>query len=128
MVDFYNEFLSTIVGWQQQINFILSNYFDELESGDVTVYLIILAISFLYGLIHALGPGHGKMVIASYFLARDSNKIDAIKAGFLTSIIHTISALLTTGILYVSFQNMYKVSAVFIILIAIYLLYEMIKY
>lgn len=139
MVDLYNGLLSTIIGWQQQINFILTDYFDELESGDTTVYLIILAISFLYGLIHALGPGHGKMVIASYFLAKDSNKLDALKAGFLTSLIHTISALLITGVLYISFQNMlshyfkyinqnmYKVSAVFIIIIALFLLYEMIK-
>jgi nickel/cobalt exporter len=131
-----NIFLSHIISWQQEINLMISDYFDLLQEGNATAHFTILAISFLYGLIHAMGPGHGKMVIASYFLAKDSNRVEAFKAGFLTAIIHTISALLITGILYVFFQNtisgyfqsinqnMYKVSAVFIILIACFLLYE----
>jgi len=134
-----NIFLNTIISWQQEINLTLSNYFDLLERGNKEVYLSILAISFLYGLIHAMGPGHGKMVIASYFLANNLRVSSSFKAGFLTSVIHTISALIITGTLYVFFQNsisgyfqsineyMYKISAVFIILIACYLLYDTIN-
>ncbi len=139
MVDIYETLLSTIVGWQQQINILLADYFDLLEDGDRGVFLFILAISFLYGLVHALGPGHGKIVIASYFIAKNGNRFDAFKAGFLTSVIHTFSALIITSVLYLFFQdmittyfksinqNMYKVSAVFIMLIALFLLYEIVK-
>jgi ABC-type nickel/cobalt efflux system permease component RcnA len=117
----------------------MSDSFDKLDSGDNTMYLYILAVAFIYGLVHALGPGHGKMVIASYFLIKGAKTKEALKAGFLTSIIHTISALSVTMVLFSFFQNsitqyfqeintsMYKVSAAFIILIALYLLYETIK-
>jgi len=137
VVEIYDNLLSQVISWQQKLNILITDYFDLLEDGDSSVFLLILIISFLYGLIHALGPGHGKMVISSYFLANNSNKYDAFKAGFLTSIVHTLSALLVTGTLYLFFQdtistyfkslnqNMYKVSAVFIILIALFLLYEL---
>lgn len=135
----YDSFLNTIVAWQQEINILISDSFDKLDMGDTSMFSYILFIAFLYGLIHALGPGHGKMVIASYFLTRGAKVQDAIKAGFLTSIIHTISALIITGVLFYFFQtslthyfqqintNMYKVSAIFILIIASYLLYDTIK-
>ncbi len=134
-----NSLFNLIVKWQQEINITISNYFDLLEEGDSTIFISILAISFLYGLIHALGPGHGKMVIGSYFIAKDSKVSEALKAGFLTSIIHTLSALLITGFLYLFFkdfissyfqtinEHMYKISGIFIIFIACFLLYESLK-
>jgi len=134
-----DRFLSTIISWQQEINMFISDSFDKLDGGDITMYFYILAVSFIYGLVHALGPGHGKMVIASYFLVKGAKVNEALKAGFLTSLIHTFSALSIVLVLFIFFQNsitqyfqdinanMYKVSAVFIILIALYLLYETIK-
>ncbi len=139
MSEIYNSFLNTIVSWQQGINIFITDSFDKLDNGDSSMYFYILAVSFIYGLVHALGPGHGKMVIASYFLIKGAKTKEALKAGFLTSIVHTISALSITTVLFYFFQNsitqyfkdinanMYKVSAIFIIIIALYLLYETIK-
>ncbi len=139
MTDIYNGFLNFIISTQQKINLTISDSFDKLEAGDENMFLYILAVSFIYGLIHALGPGHGKMVIASYFLVKGAKMKEAFKAGFLTSVIHTISALVITFVLYMFFEsaitkyfsdinsNMYKVSAIFIILIALFLLYETYK-
>lgn len=139
MIEIYNGFLNFVVSSQQKINLMISDYFDRLDSGDTSVFIYILAVSFIYGLVHALGPGHGKMVIASYFLVKGAKIKEAFKAGFLTSLIHTISALSITFTLYIFFENtitkyfsqismnMYKVSAVFIILIALFLLYETYK-
>lgn len=139
-MGFYQDFLNFIIKTQQKLNIQISDYFDRLDAGESIVFFYILLVSFIYGLVHALGPGHGKMVIASYFLAKEAKIKEAFKAGFLTSVIHTLSALAITGILYLFFQNkvtkyfqdinanMYKVSAVFIILIACYLLYEVFKH
>jgi len=139
MSEIYNSFLNTIISWQQNINILITDSFDKLDSGDSTMYWYILLVSFIYGLIHALGPGHGKMVIASYFLVKGAKTKEALKAGFLTSLVHTISALSVTLVLFTFFQNsitkyfqeinanMYKVSALFIIVLALYLLYETIK-
>lgn len=130
-------FTGKVIYMQTELNEQIGEYFEKLENGDTNVYIIILGISFLYGLIHAIGPGHGKVAIASYFLARGKKIKDAIKAGFLTSLIHTCSALLIVGVLYILFEgmfasyfakinhNMYKVSAVFLIFIALYMFYEL---
>ncbi len=137
---FYHTFLGQIIAWQKEINFAITEAFEALEatqSGAMYGYIILSA--FVYGLVHALGPGHGKMVIASYFLVHGANIRVAFKAAFLSSIIHTLSALSITAILYLFFQhtitkhfqlineNMYKLSACFIILIALFLLYETLK-
>ncbi len=139
MFDIYSDILNIVISAQHSINLLISDYFDQLEEGNNLMYLYILGISFLYGLIHALGPGHGKMVIASYFLAHGSKTKEAVKAGFLTALIHAITALFITLSLYLFFQNtisqyfqiinanMYKVSAIFIIGISLYLLFETIK-
>lgn len=132
-----NFFSGKVIYFQTQLNELIGEYFEKLEYGDKDVYLIILVVSFLYGLIHALGPGHGKIAIASYFLAKGKKIKYALKAGFLTSIIHTCSALVIVGILYVLFEgmftsyfasinhNMYKISAIFLLLISLYMFYEL---
>ncbi len=61
-----------------------------------------LAISFAYGVVHALGPGHGKCVVCSYFLATKGN----LKHGFfyssVFSAIHVFSpVVLILGILFI---------------------------
>ncbi len=139
MINLSEWFLNSIISWQQKINLTISDSFDRLDAGDSSMYIYILAVAFIYGLVHALGPGHGKMVIASYFLVKQARVKEALKAGFLTSIIHTLTALGLTIILFIFFQNsitqyfkdinanMYKISAIFIIFIALYLLYETIK-
>lgn len=139
MSELHNSIMGYIISAQQNLNLFISDSFDKLDGGDSTMYFYILLLSLIYGLVHALGPGHGKMVIASYFLVKGAKTKEAFKAGFLTAVVHTLSALLITGLLYLFFQNsitgyfqdinanMYKISAVFIILIALFLLYETIK-
>ncbi|ACZ12498.1 nickel/cobalt transporter [Sulfurospirillum deleyianum] len=140
MSELYHTFLSYIIGWQKEINSAISDAFDTLETTQGSaMYGYIILVAFVYGLVHALGPGHGKMVIASYFLAHGAKLKDAFKVAFLTSLVHTLSALGVTTILYFFFQesimkhfgliseNMYKISAVFILGIASFLLYEVRK-
>lgn len=139
MIKLYKDFLSYIIDLQQKINILVTDSFDKLDSGDLSMYAYILFVAFIYGLIHALGPGHGKMVIASYFLVHGSHAKEAIKAAFLTAGIHTLSALSITTVLYLFFQdtiteyfalintNMYKLSAIFIIFIALFLFFETFK-
>jgi len=50
-----------------------------------------MLLSFLYGVIHALGPGHGKIYTCSYFLSRPGTFKKGLLFGNLTMFFHVLS-------------------------------------
>jgi nickel/cobalt transporter (NicO) family protein len=56
-------------------------------------------ISFMYGVLHAAGPGHGKAVISSYVLANRQTMQRGIFLSFLAAFFQACSAILLVGIL-----------------------------
>ncbi|MBN1695877.1 MAG: hypothetical protein JW881_00065 [Spirochaetales bacterium] len=67
---------------------------------DAGLFFMLLAISFVYGIIHALGPGHGKVIMASYALSNEIRITQGILFGIFIAVIHTLSAVLLVSILY----------------------------
>ena len=136
-MEIYSGFLKQLVMWQYELNRYISSTIRSLnDENNISVSLTILAIAFLYGLIHAAGPGHGKALVAFYFTSNKSDYKKAFKMGYMISIIHAISALIFTfGIFYI-LKTMFRknfndfstvtmqISAVMIMLVGIYLIYE----
>ena len=60
--------------------------------------LTLAGLSFLYGVLHAAGPGHGKVVISSYLLARKSTLRRGIVLSFAASFVQALSALVVVGL------------------------------
>jgi ABC-type nickel/cobalt efflux system permease component RcnA len=58
--------------------------------------------SFIYGIFHAAGPGHGKAVISSYMLADKQTLRRGVFLAFLSSFIQALSAIGLIGGLYVA--------------------------
>lgn len=109
------------------------------ENKDPLSYTLLLFFAYLYGLIHALGPGHGKTLVASYFLSNDRSYSKALFISVAIAVVHTFSAFLLTLVIYflvntflASFMNdaifyTTKISALIIISIAAYLIYTKYK-
>ncbi len=57
-------------------------------------FWMFLMLSFLYGGVHALGPGHGKTVVCSYFLARPGSLWLGALMGHAITFVHVSSATL----------------------------------
>ena len=51
-----------------------------------------LAFAFLYGVLHTLGPGHGKVVVVSYFVSRDARLWRGVLMGVQIAVTHVLSA------------------------------------
>lgn len=66
--------------------------------------LLLAALSFAYGVLHAAGPGHGKAIIASYVLANERTVRRGIFLSFLSAFVQALSAILLVGILVVAFK------------------------
>ena len=53
----------------------------------------MLGLAFLFGSVHAIGPGHGKTVMAAYLVGTSGRPLDAVLLGVIVSLMHTGSVL-----------------------------------
>jgi len=102
-------------------------------------YITLLIFAYIYGFIHALGPGHGKTLVASYFLSNERSYSKALFVSLAIGVVHTFSAFILTLIIYFgvnTFLSQFiqdsvylttKISALIIICIALYLIYKKYK-
>lgn len=141
-MQLYNEFIRQITVYQYELNrYIASTIRSIDDQSSITIYLTVLGIAFLYGVIHAAGPGHGKALVAFYFTSNKQNNYKkAFKMGYLISIFHAISALILTFTIYFIIKTMFRqnfqeftqyslhLSAILIIIVALYLLFDAYKH
>ena len=70
-----------------------------IRDGETSLPLLIgLALAFAYGVVHALGPGHGKLVVVSYFLAREARIARGLLMGLQIAVCHVLSALVVVAL------------------------------
>ncbi len=92
--------VAQVARWQSRINRALSTEVRNIRRGEgLPAVLALLALGFGYGVLHALGPGHGKAVVAAYFMDRSRHWSAAIFAGSWIALGHTISAVLIVLVL-----------------------------
>ena len=140
MIEIYNSIIKHIVLWQYELNRLISTNIREINDENyLSIYGLIIGIAFLYGLIHAAGPGHGKALVALYFTKGKGDYKEAFKLGYLISVIHAISAIAITFTLYFIVKTMFRqnfhefssnammVSSIMIIGVGLYLIYGAIK-
>jgi nickel/cobalt transporter (NicO) family protein len=58
----------------------------------------LLGVSFLYGIFHAAGPGHGKAVISSYVVANEETWVRGVVLSFASALLQAIVAVAVVGI------------------------------
>ncbi|TAJ88531.1 MAG: hypothetical protein EPO10_18315 [Reyranella sp.] len=91
--------------YQRRINQVLSTSLRDVQSGTGSLALwTLVTVCFGYGVVHTLGPGHGKAVVVAYFLdsSRPRAWIEGIFAGGWIAFTHTLAALLLAGALKLS--------------------------
>ena len=75
-----------------------------MKSGDWDAIWKFLAICLVYGMLHALGPGHGKSIVVGYFIARRGRWRQGVALGAGITVTHTMSAVLLLLVLYAIFK------------------------
>jgi len=91
--------------YQRRIQQVLSGSLRDIKSGSGSLALwTLVTVCFGYGVLHTLGPGHGKAVVVAYFLdsSRPRAWMEGIFAGGWIAFTHTLAALLLAGALKLS--------------------------
>jgi nickel/cobalt exporter len=65
---------------------------------DGTAAWSLFALSFLYGIFHAAGPGHGKAVISSYMVANEETWMRGVVLSFASALLQALVAIVVVGI------------------------------
>ena len=115
----------------------IKKYLLEVQKGeDKSALFLLLMASFIYGIIHSIGPGHGKALAFSYFSSFKSSYFQAFIISLATSFVHIFGAFFIVVIsvfVLESVMNRFmensisyitNVSAMIIMFLAIYILYK----
>jgi ABC-type nickel/cobalt efflux system permease component RcnA len=139
-MEYYAKFLHILVAYQYELNRYISSTIRNLnDESSLSASFLVLGIAFVYGLVHAIGPGHGKALVAFYFTSNKSDYKKAFKMGYMISAIHAISALIFTFGIFLILKTMFRkhfdslssltmqISAGMIMMVGLYLIYEAFK-
>ena len=106
---------------------------------ELSKFALMMLVSFIYGFLHAAGPGHGKLLTASFFAANGGSYIKAFVFSLKIGVLHVAGALFlvfSATSLLESFATRVandaasvttKISALIIVAIALYMLFDKFK-
>lgn len=95
--------LFQVLEWQKGFNFQLSSAMKGIHENPQQAGLTLLLISFLYGVFHAVGPGHGKFILTSYLSLEQTKLPQTLKITWLSAIVQGLVAVSLVTILVVVF-------------------------
>jgi nickel/cobalt exporter len=108
---FVKRVITRIASVQRDLNRRMSKLGHEIREGtNRWAYVLLALIAFFYGLIHAIGPGHGKTITFSYFLTENRAILKGVMFGVLIAFTQVIMALLVVLTIYFVLQRAFLAS------------------
>ncbi|SMF25824.1 nickel/cobalt transporter [Desulfovibrio gilichinskyi] len=89
----YDSILTEITVLQKEIRIKLAGFAKDIKKNNFgKSFWLFLVFSFAYGVVHAIGPGHGKSVVCAFFLSRRGTMYSAMFMSWLITLVHVGSA------------------------------------
>ena len=80
--------------FQRTITDEITQIMKDMKTGKSYLALLIgLGLAFLYGMVHAIGPGHGKLLVISYFTSHEAKWWRGSLMGIQIAFMHVLSAI-----------------------------------
>ena len=90
-----------IIGWvftEQAMFYRALSGLIRAAKTDGSAYWSLIGISFIYGIFHAAGPGHGKAVISSYLVANEETWRRGIALSFASALLQALTAIVIVSV------------------------------
>lgn len=95
VAEFWAGVLIEVQAVQRDLHRQLADAMRAVQAEGTTAAWALVVLSFVYGVFHAAGPGHGKVVISTYILTQESQ----LRRGLLLSLIGSLAQGLTAIVL-----------------------------
>lgn len=92
LYQLYPLILFHVLEWQKSFNSQLSTALRTIHDNTQQAGASLLLISFLYGIFHAVGPGHGKFILTSYLSLEQTKLPQTLKITWLSAIVQGLVA------------------------------------
>ncbi|MDR0805643.1 MAG: nickel/cobalt transporter [Enterobacteriaceae bacterium] len=134
----WHDFLLQSALWQKELHQQLVKLLQQVQPQPLKYGALLMLFSFVYGLLHSAGPGHGKMIIASYLATHPLKLKASLLLTLAASLLQGVAAIVLVTLVLSVFQLSARVihqssfwleqgSYLFIVLIGVILCYRAIS-
>jgi nickel/cobalt transporter (NicO) family protein len=106
---FWSRLMIEIQTIQRDLHRQLAAAMRAVSAGGSSAAWGLVVLSFLYGVFHAAGPGHGKIVISTYLLTQESHLRRGVALSLVASLVQGLTAIViveaTVGLLGLTFRR-----------------------
>ncbi|WP_435532911.1 nickel/cobalt transporter [Vibrio marisflavi] len=97
--------LLSSIKWQREINMQLTDLLYQAKAHSVSAGLYLAGFSFLYGALHSIGPGHGKMIVTTYLATHPTKVKVSLVLTILSAFLQAIVAIVLVSVLLMAFNS-----------------------
>lgn len=95
----WGDILVYIVDFQKQLHALLAKHIQQVAKSPEIYGWSLVGLSFVYGVFHAIGPGHGKAVIVTYLGTQKESIKNGIFISFAAALLQAVIAIMLISIL-----------------------------
>lgn len=107
--QFWPQILVTSIQAQKQLYGQFSALLSAAKQHDVIAGVVLIGVSFLYGLLHSLGPGHGKVIMSTYVATHPTKVKLSLTLTLISALLQALVAILLVSVLLLVFSASMKV-------------------
>ncbi|CAM3826350.1 nickel/cobalt transporter [Vibrio aquimaris] len=97
------------IEWQREVNAELADLLYSAQSEPLVSGGYLVGFSFLYGMLHSLGPGHGKVIVSTYLATHPAKVRASLMLTIISAICQALVAILLVSVLIWGFNASMRV-------------------
>ena len=87
------------LNWQRDISAELSELLYEARENSLTAGISLMSLSFIYGVLHSLGPGHGKFIVSTYVATHPTKVKTSLMLTVISALLQAVVAIILVSTL-----------------------------